>query len=316
MTRISSLGLSALIATFGLAACGDDEDNGTGTSGNGMGTADMGGGNGSTDMGGNGPGNIVEVATEAGTFNALLGLATNAGLAGTLSTETLTVFAPTDQAFVDLGIDPMVVSPDVITNVLLAHVVAGELDAAAVTGSTEIATLANISHPVGPTPDIRGAAIAMTDVEASNGIIHIMSDVIVPPTILETAGELGFTELATAIGAASMATQAAVAPNVLAGDSPITVFAPTNAAFMAADLTGQDLDSVLGLHVVAGQVLAADIMDGDTIETVTGAVLTAGVADGTVTLTDPSGATVTVGPADVRTLTGVIHVIDGVLLPQ
>jgi len=308
MQRRSSWALAALIPFVGLTACGDDENNGTGT-GNGN-------GNGNVDMGDNGPGNIVEVATDAGSFGTLLTLATDLGLASTLSTETLTVFAPTDSAFTNLGVDTASVSQDVLTNILLAHVAAGEIDAATVTSTGAIETLANISHPIEAGPTIRGAAISMTDVEASNGLIHVLDDVIVPPTILEVAGELGFTELEGAIGMASMATQDAVDPAVLTGADPITVFAPTNAAFMAADLMGQDLDAVLGLHVVAGQVLAEDIQDGDTIPTVGGDTLTAAVSGSGVTLTDPAGNTVNVTATDVRTLTGVVHVIDGVLLPQ
>ncbi len=307
MKRTSTLALAALIPFAGMTACGDDTENGNGN-GNGNGTGDMGGGN--------GPGNIVEVATDAGNFDTLLGLAIDLGLDTTLGTETLTVFAPTDQAFTALGVDTATVSDDVLTNILLAHVAAGEIDAAAVTSTNAIQTLANISHPIGAGPTIRNAAIGMTDVEASNGIIHVLNDVIVPPTILETAGELGFSELEGAIGMASMATQGAVDPDVLTGADPITVFAPTNTAFMEADLMGADIDAVLGLHVVAGQVLAEDIEDGDTISTVSGEVLTAAVTGSGVTLTDPAGNTVNVTATDVRTLTGVIHVIDGVLLPQ
>lgn len=302
----SIFGLLAVVP-LALAACGDDD------------TPVNGGDNGNGNGNGDGVGNIVQVASEAGNFGTLLTTATNLGLADTLTGPgPFTVFAPTDGAFTELGVDLGQVEDAVLTNIILAHVASGELDAAALTTAGSVDTLANITHTFDGSetpPTVRGARVGNANVDASNGIIHIMNDVIVPPTILEAAGELGFTELANAIGAASSATQGAVAPDTLAGDMPITVFAPTNAAFESADLSAEDLDAVLGTHVVMGQVLSSDLSDGQTIQTVQGSELTVGIDGSAVTLTDARGNTFNVGPADVRTLTGVIHVIDGVLLP-
>ncbi len=277
-------------------ACGDDGDSGNG--------------------GDPGPGNIVEVAQEAGGFDTLLQTATDLGLAPTLTGDgPLTVFAPNDAAFSALG-DLSPVSNDVLTNIILAHVAAGELSAADITSAGTVTTVANISHTFDAGAlTLRGAAIDTTDVDASNGIIHIMSDVIIPPTILEAAGELGFSELANAVGSASSATQGALAPDTLAGDMPITVFAPTNEAFGSADLSAENLDDVLGYHVVMGQVLSSDLSDGQVVTTVQGSELTVNIDGSSVTLTDARGNVINVVTPDVRTLTGVIHAIDGVLLP-
>lgn len=290
------------VVPIALTACGDDDENGSG------------------DANGTGPGNIVEVAQEAGDFETLLQTATNLGLASTLAGPgPLTVFAPTDAAFTALGVDLSPVDDGVLTNIILAHVASGELDAAALSSAGTVDTLANITHTFTGTatpPTVRGAAVASPDVEASNGIIHVMSDVIVPPTILEAAGELGFTELASAVGNASAGIATALDPDTLSGASPITVFAPTNAAFQGADLTNEDLDAVLSYHAAAGQVLAEDLSDGQMITTVQGADVTVSIdGDGNVSLTDARGNSVNVTSNDVRTLRGVIHVIDGVLLP-
>jgi transforming growth factor-beta-induced protein len=165
-------------------------------------------------------------------------------------------------------------------------------------------------------PTVRGAEVAQADVPASNGRIHAMGDVIVPPTILQLVGELGFTELADAVGNASQAIADALDPDTLGGGSPITVFAPTNAAFQGADLSGEDLDGVLSYHVVAGQALAGGLSDGDVLNTVHGGTLTVNIdMNNNVSLTDARGNTVNVTATDVRTLSGVVHVIDGVLLP-
>jgi uncharacterized surface protein with fasciclin (FAS1) repeats len=123
------------------------------------------------------------------------------------------------------------------------------------------------------------------------------------------------------------AVQAAGLEETLRGEGPFTVFAPTDEAFAALpegtvealleDPTG-DLASILTYHVVAGEVLAADVagLDGQEVETVNGATFTVGVGDdGSVTLTDATGNEVGVVQTDIATSNGVIHVIDGVLLP-
>src|SRR6187431_1795611 len=139
--------------------------------------------------------------------------------------------------------------------------------------------------------------------------------------IVDTAIAAGnFTTLVAAVQAAGL-------EDTLRGEGPFTVFAPTDDAFAAlpagtvdtllADPTG-DLADILTYHVVAGEVLAADVvgLDGQSVETVNGATFTVNVGDdGTVTLTDAAGNEVTVVATDIMATNGVIHVIDAVLLP-
>jgi uncharacterized surface protein with fasciclin (FAS1) repeats len=147
-----------------------------------------------------------------------------------------------------------------------------------------------------------------------------------------TAAAAGADIVDTAVGAGDFTTlvaavQAAGLEETLRGEGPLTVFAPTDDAFAAlpagtvdtllADPTG-DLTDILTYHVVPGEVLAADVagLDGEAVTTVNGATFTVGVADdGTVTLTDAAGNEVSVVATDVQADNGVIHVIDGVLLP-
>jgi uncharacterized surface protein with fasciclin (FAS1) repeats len=118
--------------------------------------------------------------------------------------------------------------------------------------------------------------------------------------------------------------------DTLSGEGPYTVFAPTNAAFEALPegaLDGlladqEQLRGVLMYHVVAGEVMASDLTSqieagGGTaeIETAGGETLTASVEGGEVTLTDQQGNTATVTQADIEASNGVVHVIDGVLMP-
>ncbi|MEE2903871.1 MAG: fasciclin domain-containing protein [Myxococcota bacterium] len=273
--------------------------------------------------------NIVDTASDAGLFSTLLSAATNAGLADTLSTGgPFTVFAPTDAAFTALGVDLTPVDVNVITNILLHHVVGRSMKSDEVLGTNDLSSLANLGLAVSNENNqvsVGGAQLSATmDVAASNGIIHIMDEVIVPPTIVEVASATAdLSTLVDAIGKASTAIQGAVTPNTLAGDSPITVFAPTNAAFAATglDLNALDqatLDGVLAHHVISSQAMSSDLSDGMTVNAANGSLtIEIDSNTGAVTVVDGKGgrANVVATLKDIRTLTGVVHVIDAVLMP-
>jgi uncharacterized surface protein with fasciclin (FAS1) repeats len=142
-----------------------------------------------------------------------------------------------------------------------------------------------------------------------------------PADIVDTAVAAG------AFGTLVSGVQAAELEETLRGDGPFTVFAPTDDAFAAlpeggldellADPTG-DLADVLTYHVVAGEVTAAAVagLDGQDVTTVNGATFTVDVSDGgEVSLTDAAGNEIDVVATDVDASNGVIHAIDGVLLP-
>jgi uncharacterized surface protein with fasciclin (FAS1) repeats len=135
--------------------------------------------------------NIVEVAAEAGTFNTLIAAAKAADLADALMGEgPLTVFAPTDEAFAKLpeGTVEMLLKPenkDKLQAVLLYHVVEGKVM------SEQVVTLTSAKTLQGDTVDISvkmgkvyvdDAQVIAADVEASNGVIHVIDAVIMPAT--------------------------------------------------------------------------------------------------------------------------------------
>ena len=111
----------------------------------------------------------------------------------------------------------------------------------------------------------------------------------------------------------------------LSSDGPFTVFAPTNDAFAdllaALDVSAEDLlarddlGDILTYHVVAGKVMAADLSDGQVVETVQGGELIVSISDSGVTLTDANGGVSTVTATDVAASNGVVHLIDAVVLP-
>jgi uncharacterized surface protein with fasciclin (FAS1) repeats len=134
------------------------------------------------------------------------------------------------------------------------------------------------------------------------------------PTLAEIAVQTD--DLSTLLAAV----QTAGLVDALAGDGPLTVFAPTNEAFarlpegtvegLLLDENRDQLTSILLYHVVAGSYSAGDLSDGQQIETLSGGQLTVRIADGAVTI---NGVPVVL--ADVDASNGVAHVIDGVLLP-
>jgi transforming growth factor-beta-induced protein len=139
------------------------------------------------------PGTIVDVAVEAGDFTTLVAAVEAAGLVETLSGEgPFTVFAPTDEAFAaaleELGLtaEELLADTETLTAILTYHVVAAELPAAAVIegGSTEVETVNGAMLPVtvdGESVMVGEANVVATDVMASNGIIHVIDAVLLPP---------------------------------------------------------------------------------------------------------------------------------------
>ena len=286
--------------------------------------------------------NILATAKAAGTFTTLSAAVDAAGLTDTLNGKgPFTVFAPTDDAFAALpaGVVDALLKPEnkaTLAKILTYHVVAGKVlaadikagDVATVEGATvKLATEGGVT--------VNDAKVVTADVATSNGVIHVIDKVLLPPgvdvssllappttaaapapaaagTIIDVAAANGsFTTLVAAVNAAGLG-------ETLSGTGPFTVFAPTDAAFAALPAGVVDalvkpenkatLAKILTYHVVAGKVLAADIKAGD-VATVEGATVKL-ATEGGVTVNDAKVVT-----ADVATSNGVIHVIDKVLLP-
>jgi transforming growth factor-beta-induced protein len=262
---------------------------------------------------------IVGTALQATVFTQLAGYVVNAGLVETLRGGPFTVFAPTDAAFAKIPADILhaVEDNDLLATVLTYHVVAGEL-ALADLEDGELETVAGIpltiSH-VGEQVYVNGTAIVAGDVGATNGVIHVIGDVMVPPIgdIIDVATTLpGFETLATLVTQADLV-------DTLKGEGPFTVFAPLDAAFEALPQATLDavtsdpelLATVLTYHVVPGKISLSDMADGDTLETVAGIELEITKDDAGNTLIN--GIPVAVG--NVQATNGVIHVLGEVLVP-
>ena len=132
--------------------------------------------------------NIVETAAAAGSFTTLLAAAEAAGLVDVLQSDgPFTVFAPTDEAFAALPegtVEALLADPDALREILLYHVVAGRVLASDVVGLNSAETVQGSSIAIsidGDTVVLNGAAnVVAVDVEASNGVIHVIDAVILP----------------------------------------------------------------------------------------------------------------------------------------
>jgi uncharacterized surface protein with fasciclin (FAS1) repeats len=272
---------------------------------------------------------IVDTAVEAGSFTTLAAALTEAGLVETLKGDgPFTVFAPTDEAFAAVPaetLEALLADSDALTEVLTYHVVPGKVLAADVT-TGDVDTVAGLPLALtaeGGAVTVGGANVVAADVEASNGVIHVIDQVLLPEG-LEIAGmEETPATVMDAINANPQLAQLGLAVtsadlnDVLKGDGPFTIFAPTNEAFAALGIDtinalNRDpatLTPILTYHVVPAKVLAADVKAGE-VPTVNGAPLTIAVDGGNVTV---NGAKVVT--TDIVAGNGVIHVIDTVLTP-
>ena len=267
---------------------------------------------------------IPTVATNTGIHTALVAALTHADLVTTLQGDgPFTVFAPTDDAFAAAGIDLSTFDTpeenETLVDILLYHVLEGAVPSSAVTDGLTV-TMFNGDEAtftggfVGADLLIEDAIITGADVQASNGIIHVIDSVLsLPPDIVEAAQNTGVHD--SLVAALTQANLVAT----LQGDGPFTVFAPTNDAFTAAgiDLSTFDTDdeiaalsNILTYHVVSGSVMSSDLTDGMSANALNGDSLTFTVNSDGVMVND---ANVTL--ADYKVTNGVIHIIDKVLMP-
>jgi transforming growth factor-beta-induced protein len=268
------------------------------------------------------PKSIVDIAVEDGRFTTLVAAVQAAGLAETLSGEgSFTVFAPTDDAFAALPegtVEALLADIPALTDILLYHVVDGKVMASEVVELNNAMTLqgqyVDISTEDGKVM-IDGAEVIITDIEASNGVIHVIDSVILPESrdIVDIAVEDGrFTTLVAAVEAAGLV-------DALKGEGPLTVFAPTDDAFAAlpegtvdallADVPA--LTDILLYHVAEGKVMASDVVELNNALMLQGQYADIMVEDGKVMI-DNAQIIIT----DIEAANGVIHVIDSVILPE
>lgn len=267
------------------------------------------------------PGTIVEIASGNRNFSTLVAAVQAAGLVDTLNgAGPFTVFAPTNSAFAKLPkatLDALLADPAALAQILTYHVVSGSVLAADVAGLTSAETVNG--QPVvftmrGGNVYVNNARIASTDIIASNGVIHVIDTVILPPTmdIVDTAAANSqFSTLVAAVQAAGLV-------DALKAEGPLTVFAPTNDAF--ARLPAGTVEALLADPAALAQILTYHVVDGAAFSGDARKLSAATTLNGEpITFTTRGSRLLVNGArvitADILATNGVIHVIDRVLLP-
>jgi len=289
-------------------------------------------------------GTIVEIALDTPDLSSLVAAlgAADGDLVSVLSSGDFTVLAPTNAAFESFlsenGFASLEDVPiDLLANILLNHVISESVS------STDLVTLdagystTNATNADGDNLSIyfdtsdgvvfNGiSSVTVADVNASNGIVHVVDAVIGLPSIVTFAtADPTFETLVAALTREDHQEDFVSILSSSDEPAPLTVFAPTNAAFgdLLSDLgysTLAEIDlgllaNVLGMHVVPeANVRSGDLIEG--MEAVT-------VADETITfslttapnITDPNGFVSNIIAVDVQAMNGVVHAIDKVISP-
>ncbi|MFT5352954.1 MAG: transforming growth factor-beta-induced protein [Polyangiales bacterium] len=294
---------------IGLMGCGDDDVITTDAGPTPDGATDAG----PTDDVPSTSNTIVDVATANGNFTILLAAVERLDLTSTLnSAGPFTVFAPVDSAFD--GVDVAAISDEALTQILLNHVIIGaEVPSSAIPARADNGAELTLLFGTEGGVTVNGIPVATPDVAADNGVIHVVESIIMPANVADIAGIAGLTSLAGALTAADLLGA------VQDPEADLTVFAPTNDAFAAAgEVPAEALAGILTYHVIAGaQVDSGSIpAAADTLSTNEfGNNLTL-LFDATDGVTINGGPSVILDLADIRTTNGIVHVIDGVLLPM
>ncbi|MCG7571525.1 fasciclin domain-containing protein [Pseudoalteromonas sp. CNC9-20] len=283
--------------------------------------------------------NIIETAVASDDFTTLAAALEATNLVATLSDESqeFTVFAPTDAAFAALGqatIDTLLANPEVLKEILLQHVVSGSVDsitafslngqqAQTVSGNQIDITIDGEND----TLKFGDATVTMTDIQTTNGIIHVLDTVVVgevqvpapAQSVVDVAvGNGNFSTLVAALQTTGLDTTLADL------EREFTVFAPTDAAFEQLDQA--TVDALFADAEALSDLLLYHVLPDATVQS-DAAIAVANSEQPMITMANGDTATLSlkndmlyidnaqVTTANVAADNGVIHVIDSVLMP-
>ncbi len=275
--------------------------------------------------------NIVEVAQSYPQLSSLVTALGATDLAAQLSGPgPFTVFAPTNRAFASVPsatLERIVSNPETLRAVLSYHVIAGPLVASNIAEGRAGTTVFGEDVRFGETSQgltVGGAQVLASDILASNGVVHLIDRVLLPPSLFQGQPEAldniveiiqtepQFSTLATALDAAGML-------NTLRVGNEYTLFAPTNAAFEQLPRAQFDallndpaaLRAVLSYHVLIGQATEADLVNINRADTLEGSEVLVSITGGDILI---NGTPITL--RNLITSNGVIQVLDEVLVPS
>lgn len=272
---------------------------------------------------------VVDATQSVSTLRAAIDAA---NLRATLSGNgPFTVFAPTNDAFE--AVDPdvlafLLATPSELTKVLTYHVVSGKVLSSDLSNGS-VPTLnsgQNLTVNLSGGVNINTASVVSADIETTNGVIHVIDEVLIPenldlsgmvPTIAEAA--IATSDLSVLVSILSLDGLSDFLAAAADRDAELTVFAPTNAAFQAVldalGLTSIDeipesvLADIVSYHIVGGIAKSTDLQ-ATTYETLNGESVTVDLSSGVKI--DESNVVI----PDLEVANGVVHVVDAVLLPS
>lgn len=311
-----------LFVGFSIQSCSDDDDDVTTPTG---------------------PSNIVEIAMDTPDLSNLVAALSVAdgNLVDVLSGGEFTVLAPTNEAFETFlaanGFMSLSEVPtDVLSNILLNHVISGTVNSTNLVDAGSGYSTTNASNMDGDNLSLyfdtssgvtfNGiSSVVAADIVASNGIVHVVDEVIGLPTVVTFA--VSNPALSTLVAALTTEGLSVDIVSILSSSdepSPFTVFAPTNDAFGSllaelelnalGDIPVSILEATLGTHVAPeANVRSTDLVDGMSVNTIS-STITVSLSDG-AKLIDPNGRESNIVAVDIQAYNGVVHVIDNVLLP-
>ena len=274
--------------------------------------------------------NIVELAQSDTTLSILVSAVVKAGLVDALSnTQNLTVFAPNNAAFRAAGFPQSAIDGlsqadviNVLTPILTYHVVGAKVLSTDVPVSDTVKTLNGKNIFASSNTNgvfVNGKKVIAADLIASNGVVHVINGVMVPPTQSITeivVGNPNFSLLKTAVIRAGLA-------GALGGAGKFTVFAPVNSGFpdglnTDAEINAAPVDAVAGIvtsHAFGTNIFASDLVFGTTGATLNPATTLSVVLTpaASVKITGSANTPSNITATDIVATNGVIHVIDKVL---
>ena len=311
-----------LFVGFSIQSCSDDDDDVTTPTG---------------------PSNIVEIAMDTPDLSNLVAALSVAdgNLVDVLSGGEFTVLAPTNEAFETFlaanGFMSLSEVPtDVLSNILLNHVISGTINSTNLVDAGSGYSTTNASNMDGDNLSLyfdtssgvtfNGiSSVVAADIVASNGIVHVVDEVIGLPTVVTFAvSNPAFSTLVAAMTTEGLSVDIVSILSSSDEPSPFTVFAPTNDAFGSllaelelnalGDIPVSILEATLGTHVAPeANVRSTDLVDGMSVNTI-GSTITVSLSDG-AKLIDSNGRESNIVAVDIQAYNGVVHVIDNVLLP-
>ncbi len=266
--------------------------------------------------------NIAQIVAQSPNFTTLNAAVVRTNLSSALASDNLTLFAPDNAAFASFGIsDVNAVPVSRLDSILKYHVLGQRVVSTAVPNSDTVKSVLGTNIFASRNTNgvfVNGISVKQADIQGSNGYIHVISSVLIPPTqtIAQIASaDTSFSFLVEALTKLNLV-------SAMSGAGKYTVYAPTNAAFRAAGITDINavpvatLDAVVKFHVLTTNYFSADFTNNAVVPTLQGGTLTVSTTPAPgVKITGSAQPVSTITTANIVATNGVIHVINRVMLP-